>query len=323
MGMTYQPGPATANVACFAAMVMWAFAFPASEILLESWGALALIVVRMGLAVMVLTIAWVWQDGLSQVLAAPWIRGLTVGGVGFGLGSFLLLMGQKLSDPVTPAIAAAMMPVAGAAIEVILEKRRLRFHLIIGIALALVGGYLATGVNLTNGSFGTGALLCVIAIILFAWVTRAAIRDFQTLSPIGQTTITLMGSLIVVVVLYGLAYVAGLGETAMGATDTKNLTLLIVVSVASIAIAQLLWIWGAGGLGVLLASLHMNAVPFYVMVIVVVFMDGKWGWGQAIGAALVGAGVLVAQSIGRKGQQTIPSHLPTGEAFDHTTKSDT
>jgi len=31
------------------------------------------------------------------------------------------------------------------------------------------------------------------------------------------------------------------------------------------------------------------------MLIMVLFLDGLWGWDQAFGAALVGAGVLVAQ----------------------------
>jgi hypothetical protein len=59
--------------------------------------------------------------------------------------------------------------------------------------------------------------------------------------------------------------------------------------------AQLSWIWGAGGLGILLASFHMNAVPFYVMVFVVLTLGRKWSWMQAIGAALVAAGVMVSQ----------------------------
>jgi drug/metabolite transporter (DMT)-like permease len=68
------------------------------------------------------------------------------------------------------------------------------------------------------------------------------------------------------------------------------------MSVASIAIAQLLWIWGADRLGILFASLHMNVAPFYVMAIVVVFMGEQWVWGQAFGAIIVGVGVLIAQS---------------------------
>ena len=82
----------------------------------------------------------------------------------------------------------------------------------------------------------------------------------------------------------------------MGLTSANELTLLVIMAVASIALAQLLWIWGAGGLGILFASLHMNIAPFYVMAIVVVFMGGQWNWSQAFGAALVVVAVLIAQS---------------------------
>ena len=219
-----------------------------------------------------------------------------MGGVGFGIGAVLLLVGQKMSDPVTPAVAAAIMPIAGAAVEVIFDKRRLQLHLIIAIALALIGGLLAGGVNLGDATFGVGTLFCVIGIFLFAWVTRAATRDFQTLSSIGQTTVTLIGCLIVVIIIYGICLITSLGETNIGSISPTNIVLLVVMSVASIAIAQLLWIWGADRLGILFASLHMNVAPFYVMAIVVIFMGEHWVWGQAFGAIIVGVGVLIAQS---------------------------
>jgi len=53
-------------------------------------------------------------------------------------------------------------------------------------------------------------------------------------------------------------------------------------------------------LGILIASLHMNAVPFYVMLIVVMFLGDPWGWDQAIGAVLVATGVLLAQAPDQK-----------------------
>jgi drug/metabolite transporter (DMT)-like permease len=200
--MRNSPGIITANLACFLAMFMWAFAFPASEVLLQSWGVVALLLARTVLAVGTLTIIWLWIDGFENIKSAPWLHGLNIGGIGFGIGAILLLVGQKMSDPVTPAIAAAMMPIAGAAVEVVLEKRVLKLHLIIAIILAFIGGILAGGVNFNDVSFGLGALFCLIAIVLFAWVTHATTNDLKSLSPIGQTTITLIGSLIVVTAVY-------------------------------------------------------------------------------------------------------------------------
>jgi len=279
---------------------MWAVGFPVAEILMQSWGVIALASVRQILAVAALLFVWILADGWDRVLAAPWWRGFGVGGIGFGFGAALLLVGQQMSDPVTPAIAAAMMPIAGAGLEVILDGRRLRRQLVIGIALAMVGGYLATGVKLTEGSFGLGALLCLLAVVLFAWATRATTRDFSGLSPIGQTTITLAGGMLFLVITYGVLFLAGFKATEIGMTDTTHIILILVLALVTQAFAQLLWIWAAGRLGILLASFHMNAVPFYVMVTVVLLLGGEWNAMQAVGAALVAAGVMVAQTARQK-----------------------
>jgi drug/metabolite transporter (DMT)-like permease len=76
--------------------------------------------------------------------------------------------------------------------------------------------------------------------------------------------------------------------------------MVLFSAVGSAALAQSLWIRGAAGLGILLASFHMNAVPFYVMVVMVMFLGASWNWWQAGGAALVGIGVWVAQSGARR-----------------------
>ena len=235
--MKNAPGSVTANLACFLAMFMWAFAFPASEVLLQTWGVLALLLARTVLAVGTLTLIWLWIDGFQNIKSAPWFHGLKIGGIGFGVGAILLLVGQKMSDPVTPAIAAAMMPIAGAAVEVVLAKRVLKLHLIIAIILAFIGGILAGGVNFNDATFGTGALFCLIAIVLFAWVTHAATNDLKFLSPIGQTTVTLMGSLIVVTAAYVACLAFAIKGAHVGLTGATELTLLIVMAVASIALA--------------------------------------------------------------------------------------
>ena len=59
-------------------------------------------------------------------------------------------------------------------------------------------------------------------------------------------------------------------------------------------LSQLLWIASVGRLGIGLASFHINVAPFYVMVIMLV-LGAAWSWPQAIGAAIVGAGVVLAQ----------------------------
>jgi drug/metabolite transporter (DMT)-like permease len=295
-----RPGVVTSNLTCFSAMVMWSFAFPIAEFMLASWGTVTLVLTRQLIGVGALFACWIWLDGFARIRAADWRGGLHVGGVGFGLGSITFLVGQQMSDAVTPAIAASMMPIIGALLEVSLDGRRLRARLLGGILLALLGGILATGTRIDEGNFGWGSMLCLFSVVLFAWATRATNNRFRSLSFVGQTTLTLSGSVVVVTLVYLLMCLLNVPATGVGLLDTQHLGLLVFSSVASLALAQFMWIRGAAGLGILLASLHMNAVPFYVMVIVVLFLGESWNWGQAAGAALVAGGVLLAQSASRR-----------------------
>lgn len=293
-------GVIKSNFTCFLAMVMWSFAFPIADVLLDTWGAVAVVFWRMLLGVAVLLLFWIWQDGWSRVRDADWGQGIVVGGIGFGLGSVMFLVGQAMSDAVTPAIAAAMMPIFGALLEILLDGRRMRARLALGIACALGGGLMATGSRFDEGQFGWGSLLCVLSVILFAWATRATTRDFPQLSFVGQTSITLGGALVVVTVIYLGMIALGIEGAQVGSTAPLHLGLVLFSAVGSAALAQSLWIRGAGGLGILLASFHMNAVPFYVMVVMVTFLGASWNWWQAGGAALVGTGVWIAQSGARR-----------------------
>ena len=66
------------------------------------------------------------EDSLGEIQArikvlqkAPIFKSIIIGFIGWGLGGNLLIIGQKLSDPVTTAICAAMMPIFGAIVELI------------------------------------------------------------------------------------------------------------------------------------------------------------------------------------------------------------
>ena len=277
------------------AMLMWSVGFPAGEVLLESWGTLSLVFIRLLLGVSILYITWISMEGLKTLNNPYWLYGLIIGGIGWGFGAVLLLLGQKFSDAVTPTICAAMMPIFGAILEIIFDKRKIKINLIIGIFLAVFGGYLATGMKLYEASFGLGTLICIIAVILFAWCTRETTTGLKNLSSLGQTTMTFTGSLICVAFIFSFSYLFDLGEVDIGILDQYHIVLLIIFAFVSISFSQYLWLWGARRLGILLASFHSNLVPFYVMIIMVILFNDNWIWMQALGAFLVGLGVIISQ----------------------------
>ena len=102
------------NFACFSAMFLWAFGFPAAEVLLESWGSVTLIFIRFFVTILILIPVWLFIEGKKVFIKAPIYKSIIIGFIGWGLGANFLLIGQKLSDPVTTAICAAMMPIFGA-----------------------------------------------------------------------------------------------------------------------------------------------------------------------------------------------------------------
>ena len=285
----------TANLYCLGAMLLWASGFVSLEFLLADWGALSLNAVRFVISAGFLVIWWLLRERVHQALQVSWWKGLLIGALGWGIGSFLLYLGQRMSDPVTTTIVVAMMPIAGAAIEMIFDRRRMSFHLLAGIVLAVTGGYLVAGASFHEGAVGTGMALCVVAIFLFAWATRATTRELETLTRPGQAAVTLSGGALILVLLYLGALPFSPSETKMGTIDAAGFWPFIIFVLPSAGIAQLMWIYGAGSLGVMLASFHMNAVPFYVMVILLVLSMGDWEWLRVAGVAVVILGVLISQ----------------------------
>jgi drug/metabolite transporter (DMT)-like permease len=284
------------NLACFSAMFLWAIGFPAAEILLDSWGALTLVFFRFFITVILLIPFWIFLEGIDTFLNSPITKGLRIGFIGWGLGAILLLVGQKLSDPVTPTICAAMMPIFGAIVEVAFDNRKMKLNLIIGICLAIFGGYLATGVNLSEGTFNLGTIICLISVMLFAWCTRSSTKELKNISVLGQTSLTMAGGMIAALFFLILSLLFNLGETQIGDIDSFHLILLFIFIFISQTVSQTIWMWGAKGLGVLFASFHSNAVPFYVMIIMVFLFGDIWNWVQASGAFVVALGVIIAQN---------------------------
>ena len=211
-----------------------------------------------------------------------------------GLGAWFLVMGQARGGPVTVAVISATMPVVGIALEVLLDGRRMTTALTVGLILSVIGGFLALDFSTGGLTLGIGALFCFASVLSFTLGSRLTVTAFPDQSPLGRTTVTLVGAAIATVLV-------ALGQLAFGVPlpsfvlwGWPEVGALLLFSVGAVGIAQVLWIMAVGRIGIGLTALHMNAAPFYVMLILFAF-GGIWDWFQAAAAALVGLGVLIAQ----------------------------
>ena len=288
--------PAMANLMCMMSMLVWAVGLPAADLLIGPVPPLQLTAARMAMATVCLLPVWWWLEGGAVLRAARWWRGVWIGGISIGLGAFMLVVGQGLTDSVTVAVISAAMPVIGIGIEVVMDGRKITPNLVVGTVLSLAGGLMALGGVTGGAGLGLGALLCFGAVLLFTVGSRLTVTAFPQLTALGRTTVTLTGATLATAVAAAVSLLLGAPGPNWAVLGLKEFGALVLFSIGGLAISQMLWIASIGSIGIALASLHINATPFYVMIILFV-MGGEWRWSQALAAAFVGLGVLVAQGL--------------------------
>jgi drug/metabolite transporter (DMT)-like permease len=276
------------------AIFLFALGFPAADQLLQTWGIITLISLRNFLALMVMVFLIFLLERNVAFRKLPWLKGFWIGGIGFGFGSLLLLIAQAMTDATTAALAAAAMPIIAVGLEVALDGRRLSGRFLVAVALVLFGGALAAGLIPGKSSIGTGFALGLLASGIFAWGSRETVKSFPTLSPLSRTAITTSGMFGFTAIASFAAMIFEHSWSAVGSLDISNIVLLFIYACLALGISQVFWIKAVDEVGIGIASFHLNATPFYVMIIVFI-LGSEWNWIQTVGAAVLTFGTLLAQ----------------------------
>jgi drug/metabolite transporter (DMT)-like permease len=287
-----------ANLLCVASMMVWALGLASGDLLTPHVPPLALAALRGGLAALFILPIWLAVEGWAPVRDAPWGRAMVVGGVCLGIGALLLIYAQSITDAVTVAIVSATMPIVGIALECLLDGRRVTATLVVGLTLSVVGGLVALGWSGGSLSLGLGALVAFGATLCFTWGSRATVTALPGMTALGRTAITVTTGGIVCCVAAALGVAFGAPAPDWAAIGWPEIGALVAFGIGSLAVSQLLWVAAIRHLGIGIASLHMNAASFYVMLFV--FLGGGlWDWQRTLGAAIVVLGVMVAQGLFR------------------------
>ena len=169
-----------------------------------------------------------------------------------------------------------------------------------GLILSLAGGVLALDMGAGGAGGGLslawGALLCFGSVVSFTIGSRLTVTAFPKETPLGRTAVTLTGAAIAALIVAGGQVGLGGEMPSFAAWGWKEIGAILLFSVGALGISQVMWIMSVERLGIGLSALHINAAPFYVMLILFA-LGGLWNWPQAFAAALVGLGVLIAQGI--------------------------
>ena len=283
----------TGNAIAFIAIFLFAAGFPAAEVLLEIWHPITLMFFRLLLAVSTLVIIWILLEGLPSVLKAPWLKGIKIGLLGFGLGTNLLLFAQWFTDPITVALLATLIPISATILEVWDRRRKLNTKFILGLLASIIGGFIAVSENISI-DLGWGVLMALASGFCFMWASDKSVTKLSGLSSIARSSITFTGAAVFTTISFLVLFNLGLIEIPNKIT-TNQLFSLIIYSVISMAISQVFFIASVDKVGIAISSLHLNFSPFYVMIILFI-LGGAWDLRAAVGASIVAFGVWLAQS---------------------------
>ncbi len=299
MPQTRQSSLLTANLICMGSMLIWAAGLPAADHLIPLLIPEQLNALRMLLAGGFLVVVWALFEGFGPLRRTNWLKGIAVGSL-IGLGAWFLIKGQAIGGAVTAAVISSTLPVVGIALEVALDGRKVTLALILGLILSLAGGVMALDLGAGGAGGGLslawGAVLCFCSVVSFTIGSRLTVTAFPKETPLGRTAVTLTGAAIAALIVAGGQVGLGGEMPTFAAWGWKEIGAILLFSVGALGISQVMWIMSVERLGIGLSALHINAAPFYVMLILFA-LGGLWNWPQAFAAALVGLGVLIAQGI--------------------------
>jgi drug/metabolite transporter (DMT)-like permease len=88
----------------------------------------------------------------------------------------------------------------------------------------------------------------------------------------------------------------GLAELSFSSTST-DLLFVTWLCVFAVGAGMVYWMMSAERIGVTVAAIHINVVPFYVLILMLLF-GGSLLLAQVAGAMLVATGVVIAQVAG-------------------------
>jgi drug/metabolite transporter (DMT)-like permease len=253
----------------FAAMVFvgasWGANLPVTKVMLRYYDLIPMAALRtMAATASLILLLWMIEGG----------RALRVD---VGLGRFLLLglmmasffaiyaFGLQYSNPITVAAVQVASPLV-ASVTVRLASG-LRFDPGFGVALALtvLGGFiLSAGSLFGTGSvtFGGGEIIVLLSNVLWTLYSIKAQAWFNRASQLHRAyvaSLSAMGWLI----LCSLGLIAvGWARSPFGVSDPWIWTQLITVAILASGVGSYCWNVGVGRLGVAVASLWVNLVPF-------------------------------------------------------------
>ncbi len=285
----------------FVAMVFvglsWGANVPVSKVMLQHFDVVPMLAVRTLMAVATLAMVLVLAEGAGSLKIEIGLKRFLL--IGLMMSGFFVIftIGIRFSNP----ISAAAVQVAGPLVAAVTVRlvTGMRFDPGFGVALALTlsgGAILAAGSLFGRGALtlGGGEIIVLLSNALWTLYSLKAQAWFDRASQLHRAYVASLSALGWMVPL-SLALVAiGWARSPFAVTDIWVWTQLLLVAVFASAMGAYFWNIGASRLGVAIASLWVNLVPFFAVLwsMAYGFMPNVY---QIVGGLVALSGVVYMQ----------------------------
>ncbi|KAA8998487.1 DMT family transporter [Affinibrenneria salicis] len=238
------------------------------------------------------------QCGLSTIrkdIFAIAVLGL-IGITGLNVAFFI---GMRSTSPMNGALIMATSPMTTALLNALLDKRRVPYINMVGMAISFIGVALVISdgkiVNLARMNFRSGDQLMMFANLSMAIYTVGCKRFIKTATPLQISSFTMLSGTIGIII-FTLLYPTE--PQPFSAISLQSHVLLAYMGIAGSVLAYLFWNIGINRLGVPVTSIFFNFVPIFTMLISLC-QGASLNMMQLNGTILVVAGVLITTQSAR------------------------
>ncbi|MEX0808770.1 MAG: DMT family transporter [Dongiaceae bacterium] len=292
------PDPRTQLIAMGALILvscLWGSMVPMTALALEGYDAFLLSAIRYSSGAIILLVVVVITNPIRRPMRLPWLR---IALCGMAAGTFVLMITVSLlfSDPITISALMAAAPLVAAIMARFDSGAQIGKPVVVGIVAAVTGGVLvAIGqpgpLRLTGGE-----TLVILSMAVWTWYS---LRTQDWLAPIGLTqlqisALSLAGGAILLWVAYAIALACGIISLPASWPTPKATASMIWLTLGPTAAAITLWNFANSRVGVVVATLTINLVPVFSVLIAMAFGFLPTPY-QVIGGLTVLAGVVWMQ----------------------------
>ena len=246
----------------------WGANLPVTKVMLQYFDILPMSALRVLTACVVLAIVLVVLEGKRALRIDLGV--VRFAQLGFLMSSFFAFyaLGIQFSDPISAAAIQVAGPLVAAVTVRLVTGHRFDPGFGVALSLTLLGGaILAAPRFLGSGpvSFRGGEIIVLASNALWTLYALKAQAWFSRASQLHRTYVASLSALGWTVLAAFVLVAAGLARSPFVAQEPWVWSQLIIVAILAGGLGGLLWNIGASRLGVAVASLWVNLVPFFAV----------------------------------------------------------